>query len=133
MSNAARSRRIQFIPALALLAIVATGCERRDDREALARELTGGSPRRGEVAIRKYGCGSCHEIPGVPGADASVGPSLEGIAGRSYLAGMLTNSPPNMMRWVMHPQQVVPGNAMPEMGVTEADARDIAAYLYTLH
>ena len=132
MSNAARSRRILFMPALLLAMLATTGCQRRDDREALAGELTGGSPRRGEAAIRKYGCGSCHEIPGVPGADASVGPSLQGIAGRSYLAGMLTNSPQNMRTWIMHPQQVVPGNAMPDMGVTEPEARDIAAYLYTL-
>ena len=93
---------------------------------------TGGDPARGLARIRDYGCGSCHQIPGVADADGLVGPPLANIGVRVYLAGMLRNTPDNMMFWLRHPQQVVPGNVMPDMGVTAPDARDIAAYLYTL-
>lgn len=79
-----------------------------------------------------YGCASCHVIPGVAGARGMVGPSLEGIASRVYLGGQLPNTPENMMLWVREPQKVSPGTAMPDLGVTEEDGRDMVAYLYTL-
>jgi cytochrome c2 len=94
--------------------------------------LTGGDPDRGVNAIGRYGCGSCHTIPGIRGANALVGPPLNRIARRSYLAGEVQNTPANMVRWIQHPQRIEKGTVMPEMGVTENDARDIAAYLYTL-
>lgn len=77
-------------------------------------------------------CAACHTVPGVPGAKGAVGPSLKGIAKRQIIAGKLSNSPANMVRWLMHPQQIVPGNAMPELGLTQDQASKIAAYLYTL-
>jgi cytochrome c len=102
------------------------------DVEETARALTGGDPGHGPDLIRKYGCGSCHNVPGVPGAKGMVGPPLDTIASRSYLAGQLPNTPENLMRWIRKPQDVAPGTAMPDVGVTEKDGRDIAAYLYTL-
>lgn len=93
---------------------------------------TGGDPAHGAALIRDYGCGSCHQIPGIAGADGLVGPPLSNIGVRVYLAGMLRNTPDNLTFWLRHPQQVVPGNVMPDMGMTASDARDIAAYLYTL-
>jgi cytochrome c2 len=77
-------------------------------------------------------CAACHRVPGVAGATGDVGPSLQGIARQQIIAGKLPNTGANMIRWLMHPQQVVPGNAMPEMGLTQAQARQIAAYLFTL-
>jgi cytochrome c len=100
--------------------------------ERKAAEMTGGEPSRGKDVIRRYGCSTCHTIPGVEGARGQVGPSLEGIASRAYLAGKLPNSPANMIKWIREPQDVQPGTAMPELGVTEQDGKDIAAYLYTL-
>lgn len=94
--------------------------------------MTGGVPRRGKVAIRKYGCHTCHTIPGVEGAGGIVGPPLDRIGSRSYLAGRLPNTPENLLRWIRDPQGIEPGTAMPNMRVTERDGRDIAAYLYTL-
>ena len=94
------------------------------------RQLTGGEPSRGAAAIGRYGCGSCHDIPGIRNARSTVGPPLAGIASRTYLAGRVPNSPADMMRWIQHPQKIEPGTAMPEMQVTEQDARDITAYLY---
>jgi cytochrome c2 len=113
---------------LVLLALFAC----RSSAEGATNNLTGGDSDRGKVAIRNYGCGSCHSIPGVRGANARVGPDLNGIAGRSYIAGVLSNSPEHMMQWIENPQAIDSKTAMPNMGVTERDARDIAAYLYTL-
>jgi len=102
--------------------------------EADAMALThGGDAARGKELIRSYGCGSCHTIPRVTGAEASVGPSLQGIATRAYIAGVLPNQPENMIRWIMNPPGVDDKTAMPNLHVTATDARDIAAYLYTLH
>jgi len=94
--------------------------------------MTGGDPSRGPALMRKYGCQSCHTIPGVVGADGLVGPPLAGIASRSYIAGVLTNAPDNMLRWIRDPKAVDPLTAMPNTGVTASDARHIVAYLYTL-
>jgi cytochrome c1 len=58
-----------------------------------------------------------------------LGPSLEAVAQRSYLAGVLPNTPQNLQQWVMHPQQIRPGTAMPEMGVTQQNAQTITAFL----
>ncbi len=100
--------------------------------EQQANNLTGGDAERGNASIRKYGCGSCHTIPGVTGAHSQVGPDLSGLAGRVYIAGVLTNSPEHLVAWIENPQAVDDKTAMPNMGVTSGDARDIAAYLYTL-
>lgn len=118
---------------VALVATWAVACG--SGRSALyeeARTLTGGEPERGLQLIGRYGCGACHDIPGVRGATATVGPPLGGIAVRSYLAGQLSNTPENMRRWIQQPQHVERGTAMPNMGVTDEHARDITAYLYTL-
>lgn len=94
--------------------------------------ITGGSPERGALALRHYGCATCHTIDGIPGADATVGPALNGIGGRPYIAGVLTNSPGNLIRWIQDPHQIDPLTAMPDVGVTDSAARDIVSYLYTL-
>jgi cytochrome c len=95
-------------------------------------EVPNGDPGRGAQLISRYGCGSCHTVPGVKGADGLVGPPLTRFGSRSYIAGKLVNNGPNLQRWVMDPQSVEPGNAMPNLGVTPTDAEDIAAYLFTL-
>ena len=91
-----------------------------------------GNASRGAALISWYGCGACHSIPGVPGANSLVGPPLEHFAQRGYVAGMLRNTPDNLIRWIRDPQKIVPGNAMPALGIDSRDAHDIAAYLYTL-
>ncbi len=87
---------------------------------------------RGRALIEKIGCGACHEIPGVSGAKGQVGPSLARVGRRAVIAGVLPNTPQNMVRWIETPQSIVPGNAMPNMEINDHDARDVAAYLYTL-
>jgi mono/diheme cytochrome c family protein len=87
---------------------------------------------RGKRAARLHACLSCHAIPGLVGAHAPVGPPLDGIGSRTIIAGRLPNTPENMARWLRSPRQVNPDSAMPDLGVSERDARDIAAYLATL-
>lgn len=91
-----------------------------------------GDPRRAPALIERYGCTGCHRIPGSDSSQGRAGPSLQHFADRAYVAGVLPNTPANLVRWLRDPQAIVPGNAMPNLAVGEQDARDIAAYLYTL-
>lgn len=91
-----------------------------------------GSPQRGRELIVSEGCGSCHTIPGIYKARGLVGPPLYFWSRRTMIAGELPNSPPNLVRWLMNPPSVEAGTAMPNLGLTQEQAQDIAAYLYTL-
>jgi cytochrome c2 len=91
-----------------------------------------GDAARGGQLINIYGCGSCHQIPGVAGAYGLSGPPLDHMAARTIIAGYLPNTPPNMERWLMSPQSVAPGNAMPNLGLNPRDAQDMTAYLESL-
>jgi len=124
----------RYVLICAVLTLLCSGCDRltRTEVQRAATLTNGGNARLGRVEIRKYGCNACHDISGVPGARGLVGPPLDGVAQRYFIAGELANTPDNLMRWIQHPKQVEPHTAMPEMGVTEQDSRDIAAYLYTL-
>jgi mono/diheme cytochrome c family protein len=103
---------------------------------AVIRESLGGigagDPDRGRHVILQYGCITCHEIPGAVGASVPVGPPLDGMGVRSFIAGVLQNTPVNMAQWLREPQRFLPDGAMPNLGVREQDARDMAAYLETL-
>jgi cytochrome c2 len=90
-----------------------------------------GNPDRGRDLIVHYGCGACHQIGGVESADGRVGPSLHGLRKRATIAGKLANTPAEAARWIRDPQRIVPGNDMPDLGVSPTEARDIVAYLYT--
>jgi cytochrome c len=94
--------------------------------------VPGGDPARGKIQIAAYGCGSCHVIPGVSGARGLVGPPLTQFAYRAFIAGEAPNNSEFLIRWITVPQSIEPGTAMPNLGVSEGQARDIAAYLYTL-
>jgi len=98
----------------------------------IPQTVPGGRAEQGRLDMEKYGCGACHVIPGVPGANGTFGPSLVDFAERKEIAGVLPNTPDNLIRWLQNPPAVKPGTAMPNLGVTEPDARDIGAYLYTL-
>ncbi|MBV8949304.1 MAG: c-type cytochrome [Actinobacteria bacterium] len=115
----------------AVLAVIgASGCT--NGLAAPVRIVPGGSPDLGRKAIRHYGCGSCHEIPGVRAANGLVGPPLIKWSRRGFIAGELQNTPDNLQRWILNPKAVEPGTDMPNLHVTQADARNIAAYLYTI-
>ncbi|MEU8264032.1 c-type cytochrome [Micromonospora sp. NPDC048999] len=125
-----RRRRISAA-ALAVLALVtAGGCA--SSPPPPPPQSRAGHPERGAELIARYGCGSCHTIPGIDRADGLVGPPLTRFGARSYIAGKLPNNDDNLRRWISDPQAVVPGNAMPNLGVDAIDAQDIAAYLHSL-
>ena len=104
----------------------------RPNWSAMQVKLLDAQSARGPDAMVRYGCGACHVIPGVAGARGTVGPSLAGFADRAYIAGILTNAPGNLQRWLIDPPLFAPDTAMPDMSVTEADAADMAAYLLSL-
>jgi cytochrome c len=115
----------RFMPIAVLAALISTaGCSGFDQPEQKA-----GSQRSAPNLMIQYGCPACHVVPNVPGAVGKVGPSLDSLSQRSYLAGFLPNTPENLVQWVMHPQHFRPGTAMPEMGVSEKDAQTIARFL----
>lgn len=131
--TASRPRAARLLGALlaALTLPLLAACNEAQGREPRFA-VVGGQAEDGKGDIQRYGCGSCHMIPGVDGADGTVGPPLIKWSQRTYIAGEVPNTPDFLIRWIEVPQAIEPGTAMPNLGVTEQDARDIAAYLYTL-
>lgn len=119
--------RGRFLGVLALIVPLAAGCGGPG-----AEGIAAGDVHAGRVAIERYQCGVCHLIPGIAGARGQVGPSLDAYAKRVYIAGKLPQDPALLARWIQDAPSLAPGTAMPNVGVTEQDARDIAAYLYRL-
>lgn len=94
-------------------------------------DVPGGDAERGHELVMQYGCTSCHSIPNVPSVgDESVAPALDNLADRDFLAGQIPNRTEELIAWLQNPQLIAPGTLMPDMGVTEDDAEDIAAFLY---
>ncbi len=125
-----RPRTGPVVAAVVAGALALAGCQQ--DEASRRSTVATGNPALGRELLSSYGCGSCHTIPGVKGADALVGPPLTSFAKRSYVAGQLSNTPENLARWIQDPQQVEPGTAMPDLGVSAEEARNIAAYLLQL-
>ena len=125
-------RAAQLVALLALALLLAACSSLQLSAEPAQVVVAGGNPQRGALAIRAYGCGACHRIPGIASANAMVGPPLDNWAERDYIAGGLPNQPKFLIEWIRFPQAIEPGNAMPNMGVTEQEARDMTAYLFTL-
>ena len=108
------------------VALAVTACSQQADPQP----QVAGDHENGRLLLRQYGCGACHDIPGVATAKGNVGPPLAKIATRVYLGGVLPNTPENMMRWIREPQKIDPRTAMPDLQVPEQHARDMVAYLY---
>jgi cytochrome c1 len=123
--------RIAFMVAIFAGSVVLTGCEGGKTVSAYT-VVTGGSAKRGVEVIQQYNCGSCHTIPGVPNARGLVGPPLMSFSRRTFIAGEVPNNTQNLVEWVRSPQAIEPNTAMPNLGLSEQEARDVAAYLYTL-
>jgi cytochrome c len=117
---------------VSLSLVCLTGCDDESSYQHASAMTGGGDAHKGKDAIVTYGCAACHTIPGIRGANALVGPSLDRIASRTYIGGVVQNTPDNMMQWVKDPRHIDPKTAMPNLHVTDNDARDIASYLYTL-
>ncbi|MDB5484991.1 MAG: putative cytochrome c class protein [Tardiphaga sp.] len=109
------------------VAVVVSGQQQQSD---VALALTGGDASRAPPLLRRYGCAGCHTIPGIPGADGQVGAPLRDMRSRVYVGGVLPNNADNLIKWIVSPTTFNPKSAMPRTGVSESEARDIAAYLY---
>ena len=135
MQLALTKHRWNIVGAIAVLAALAVAAgslwqiERGSTNIAVA--LTGGNITRAPELIRRYGCAGCHTISGIPGGDGQVGGPLQDIRRRVFIGGVITNSPDNMIKWIVSPQTFSPRSAMPATGISEAEARDVAAYLYS--
>jgi cytochrome c len=114
-----------------LVAALVAGCV--EAPPSSPKTVAGGSAERGRSLIVDYGCGNCHNVPGVPGAKGRVGPPLDAFADRTFIAGSFRNEGETLVRWILSPQAMRPGTAMPTLGVKPQQARVIDAYLYTLH
>ncbi|OLP57933.1 cytochrome C [Xaviernesmea oryzae] len=120
---------IVTVAALATGILVSTG-QALLRQGAVAAAMTGGDPTRAPALFRRYGCGGCHTIPGIAGADGKVGGRLDGLSQQVYIAGVVPNSADALIAWIVTPQRFSPHSAMPATGVSEDEARDLAAYLY---
>ena len=122
---------LTLVAILAALALGLVGC--RDEPQVRPPGAVTGDVNGGFAAMEAYGCGACHVYPrGGRDAEAYVGPPLDKWSHRSFVAGYLPNNQPNLVLWIMDPDSIRPGTAMPDLGVDETDARDIAAYLLSL-
>ncbi|MCG7393437.1 c-type cytochrome [Microvirga sp. ACRRW] len=119
--------RLLILPALIGLA----ACSDQQEQAAIV-QIADGEPEQGRAFIQSYGCGACHTIDGIRGARGKVGPPLEDYAQQHLLAGFMPNTPRNLIAWLMDPVSLKPQTGMPSQGVTETEARHIAAYLYSL-
>lgn len=106
--------------------VVLSACSERD----IVSMQVPGDARAGRAAIERFDCGVCHTIPGVRGARGLVAPPLELYRRRVYIAGKFPNTPEMLARWIQDPPALVPATAMPALGVSDLEARDIAAYLF---
>jgi cytochrome c1 len=124
------SRRTRAVCLVAsAIALTCVACQREDRLSA----RFGGSPQRGEKLTRYYGCAACHVIPGIEQPRGILGPSLDAFAQRTFIAGVMPNTPENLVRWVIDPLAIDPKTAMPAVGLNHAQAQDVAAYLFTLN
>jgi cytochrome c len=128
-----RPERLAWITAVCLFVICLCGCSAGGVDFARGQKMTGGDPEAGKQAIILHDCHSCHAIPGIEGDEHTQGPSLSGWATRKSILKQWPNTPENLENWIRHSEQLRPGTTMKLMSISEKDARDIAAYLYSLN
>jgi cytochrome c2 len=131
-----RNSRIALGVIVALIVVAGGGAvlDHRYEQHDLidrAQAMTGGNVERGKALFAAYGCGGCHSLQGAPQAQGLVGPPLDTIAVRAMIGGRLSNTPAHLEQWIRNPQAVSPGTAMPNLGVSPSQSRDLAAFLYT--
>ena len=115
----------------AALVFITIGCHSPQEAPSPSA-VAEGDAERGKMLVQKYGCGTCHLVPGVQGAVGTMGPPLAGIGDRPILMGGLPNEPANMVKWIRDPKEVNPRTFMPDLNIGAQEGSDIAAYLYTL-
>lgn len=114
---------------LPLLLLLAGACKPPPDER---QHMPEADPARGLRVMERVGCGSCHVIPGLTWPEGKVGPTLRNVSERNLISGHLPNRPDLLAAYVRNAPAVLPGTTMPAMPIDQAEARDVAAYLYTL-
>lgn len=133
MRLTAASRGVTGVACAVAVLLIAGGCGRdQPERSSAAALISGGDEEAGRDAAIEHGCGSCHRIPGVPNANAMVGPPLDSWSERSFIAGTLPNGSENLGLFLSDPQAVRPGSAMPDLGLDDRDVADLVAFLFSL-
>jgi cytochrome c2 len=130
MTGAAPRARAMLLAMMAAIAPL-MACGQPDAAMARQASMLGADPKKAPAILRSYGCTSCHMVPGIRGADAWVGPPLTAFAERRFIAGRVPNEPDYLVQFIVNPQAIKPGSAMPVTGISAEEARDVAAYLYT--
>lgn len=125
-------KRMKWLMSTVVLVLIVTGCGLLTSSQDARVEETGGSVARGEDLVRANGCMACHSVPGMGSVHDGYGPDLDGFADRRLIGGSAENDPETLIQFLMSPQSVIPGTAMPTIGLTEDEARDIATWLYSL-
>lgn len=120
-----------------LLVLPLVACNRDEAAKSLApgtaTPAPAGDAERGKALVSQYGCNVCHVVPGIGGPQGSLGPSLAGVASRPAISfGKVQNTPENLVRYIQNPASLNPQSSMPPIGLTDADARDVTAFLLTL-
>ena len=123
------SKAIQLCLVVLIVSLL-TACSGEVNGVPEPRDASESTIAAGRRLIASYGCGSCHSIPGVSAADAMAAPPLNCFYERSYIAGRLPNTRENFTKWIQNPQLIEPGTAMPNLGVSQEEADEIADYLY---
>jgi cytochrome c2 len=100
------------------------------EQQQAAGALVGGNGENAPALLVRYGCAGCHSLSSVPQATGMVGPPLDNMARRLFIAGRLETTPENLIRWIVDPRSVDPETAMPRTGISAAEARDIVTHLY---
>ena len=113
-----------------LLTLLVAGCTATPLTRS--QQVGSGEAQIGKTLLTDYGCVGCHVVPGIRAEPAYVGPPLDHWGQRSYIAGALANNEQNLVRWIVDPQEVEEGTAMPDLGVGRQDATNMAAYLLSL-
>jgi cytochrome c2 len=124
--------RLRFLRTslLFLCALLYTGCAAAVRGVPEAQVVSQDDLAQARALITGYGCGACHTIPGVNGANSKTAPPLDNFYERRYIAGILPNTQENLVAWIQHPREIEPHTAMPDLGVSEPEAALIAVYLY---
>jgi len=127
-------KKAPLILAIALL----VACRRAETPQTTSSSVppppaSAGNVANGKQVAAQFGCGVCHVIPGIEGAEGALGPTLAGVASRPAISdGVVKNTPANLTQYILSPASVNPQSRMPRMGVSPAEAQDITAFLMTL-
>ena len=102
---------------------------------ALPAEPASSLAKTGRQLFVDRGCVACHVVSSVPEAVGTSGPALDGFGDPSkwpLIAGVLANTPDNTKRWILDPVSFKVDTAMLSVGLSDADADAIVAFLGTL-